>query len=171
MRALAADTTRALQLPLPDVSPAWTVDQRTGDTTGAKRARQARRRPSALVTAPESVSLMLTQERAREVLAGVQVVIVDEWHELIGNKRGVQVQLAVARLRRFNPSHTHTHTHTHNHTHNHNHNHNHNHTHAPARARPRRKKPGHRYVAARRPRPLLLERPPRRADAAAGACR
>ncbi len=103
MRALAADTTRALCLPLPDLLPGWTVGMRTGDTPSAERARQDRRLPTALVTTPESLSLMLTRENAPEVLAGVHTVIVDEWHELIGNKRGVQIQLALARLKRFNP--------------------------------------------------------------------
>ncbi|MCW7541518.1 ligase-associated DNA damage response DEXH box helicase [Aquabacterium sp. A7-Y] len=103
MRALAADTVRALQRPLADLAPAWSVGLRTGDTQSAERARQERRWPMALVTTPESLSLMLTREHAREELAGVHSVIVDEWHELIGNKRGVQVQLALARLRRWNP--------------------------------------------------------------------
>ncbi len=103
MRALAADTTRALQLPLADMQPGWTVGQRTGDTPSAERARQDRRFPQALVTTPESLSLMLTREYAAAELAGVHTVIVDEWHELIGNKRGVQVQLALARLKHFSP--------------------------------------------------------------------
>lgn len=103
MRALAADTTRALQLPLPELAKGFDVGQRTGDTPSAERARQDRRWPSALVTTPESLSLMLTRENAPVELAGVHTVIVDEWHELIGNKRGVQVQLALARLKRWNP--------------------------------------------------------------------
>ena len=103
MRALAADTTRALLLPLPDLAPGFTVGMRTGDTPGAERARQDRRWPTALVTTPESLSLMLTREHAEAELHGVHTVIVDEWHELIGNKRGVQVQLALARLQRWNP--------------------------------------------------------------------
>lgn len=104
MRALASDTVRALQLTLPDLAPAWTLGQRTGDTPASQRARQDRRMPTALVTTPESLSLMLTRERVAEELAGVHTVIVDEWHELIGNKRGVQVQLALARLRHWNPA-------------------------------------------------------------------
>ncbi len=103
MRALAADTARALQQPLPEIAPHWSVGQRTGDTPSAERARQDRRFPTSLVTTPESLSLMLTREHAAEELAGVHTVIVDEWHELMGNKRGVQVQLALARLRRWNP--------------------------------------------------------------------
>lgn len=104
MRALAADTARALALPLPALAPRWTVGMRTGDTPSAERARQDRRMPSTLVTTPESLSLMLTRETARDELAQVHTVIVDEWHELMGNKRGVQAQLAIARLRRWNPA-------------------------------------------------------------------
>ena len=103
MRALAADTTRALQLPLPDLAPGWTIGQRTGDTPAAERARQDKRLPTVLVTTPESLSVLLSRASAPEDLAAVQTVIVDEWHELMGNKRGVQVQLALARLRRWNP--------------------------------------------------------------------
>lgn len=103
MRALAADTARALQLPLGELAPPWRVGQRSGDTPASERARQDRRMPDALVTTPESLSLLLTRERAAQELGGVHTVIVDEWHELMGNKRGVQVQLALARLARWNP--------------------------------------------------------------------
>ncbi len=103
MRALAADTTRALSLPLEALAPSWQVGMRTGDTASAERARQDRRLPATLVTTPESLSLMLTREDAAQRLGRVHTVIVDEWHELIGSKRGVQVQLALARLRRWNP--------------------------------------------------------------------
>jgi ATP-dependent Lhr-like helicase len=104
MRALAADTTRALQAPLADLGLNWTLGMRTGDTPSAERARQDRRFPTVLVTTPESLSLMLTRENAREELAGIHTVIVDEWHELMGNKRGVQVQLALARLKQWHPA-------------------------------------------------------------------
>ncbi len=103
MRALAADTVRALRLPLADLAPHWSLGLRTGDTPTAERARQDRAWPTLLVTTPESLSLMLTREHAGSELCGVHSVIVDEWHELIASKRGVQVQLALARLRRWNP--------------------------------------------------------------------
>jgi ATP-dependent helicase Lhr and Lhr-like helicase len=103
MRALAADTRRALLEPLPTLAPAWQVGLRTGDTPSSERARQERRWPDALVTTPESLTLMLSREQAQAELGAVQTVVVDEWHELLANKRGVQVQLALARLRRFNP--------------------------------------------------------------------
>ena len=103
MRALAADTATALAEPLPGLAPEWTLGIRTGDTASAQRAAQDRRLPTALVTTPESLSLLLTRADASERLRHVKVVIVDEWHELMGNKRGTQVQLAVARLRRWAP--------------------------------------------------------------------
>jgi ATP-dependent Lhr-like helicase len=104
MRALAADTERALNAPLADLAIDWTVGVRSGDTSVSKRAQQARRLPTALITTPESLSLLLSRADARERFAHLQMVIVDEWHELIGNKRGTQTQLALARLRRWNPS-------------------------------------------------------------------
>ncbi len=102
MRALASDTAKALAEPLAELAPDWTIGQRTGDTSSAERARQDRRLPTILVTTPESLTLMLTRDNARELLQGVAFVVVDEWHELIGSKRGVQTQLALARLRQFN---------------------------------------------------------------------
>jgi ATP-dependent Lhr-like helicase len=103
MRALAADTGKALVEPLRALAPEWTLGLRTGDTPAAERARQDRRFPTVLVTTPESLTLMLTREHAREELGSVECVVADEWHELIGSKRGVQAQLAIARLRQFQP--------------------------------------------------------------------
>ncbi len=103
MRALAADTRRALQAPLDDLGAAWTLGARTGGTPASERACPDRRFPTTLITTPESLSLMLTREHAQEELSGVHTVVVDEWHELMGSKRGVQVQLALARLKRWNP--------------------------------------------------------------------
>jgi ATP-dependent Lhr-like helicase len=99
MRALSADTSRALEAPLADLGLDWTVGVRTGDTDSAERTRQGRQLPEALVTTPESLTLLLARADAPQLLAGVQLVVVDEWHELIGGKRGVQVQLALARVR------------------------------------------------------------------------
>ena len=104
MRALSADTARALQAPLAELGLDWTVGVRTGDTGEVERAAQARRLPTALVTTPESLSLLLARADARDALATVRLVVVDEWHEMLGNKRGVQVQLALARLRRWCPA-------------------------------------------------------------------
>jgi ATP-dependent Lhr-like helicase len=103
MRALAADSARALQAPVADLGMDWTIETRTGDSPASVRSRQAARLPTALVTTPESLTLLLTRERAHRQLGTVQMVIVDEWHELMGGKRGVQTQLAIARLRQWNP--------------------------------------------------------------------
>jgi ATP-dependent Lhr-like helicase len=101
MRALSADTARALEAPLDQLGLDLRVGVRTGDTDAAERTRQSQRLPEVLVTTPESLSLLLTRADSPEQLGGIELVVVDEWHELMGNKRGVQVQLALARLRRF----------------------------------------------------------------------
>ncbi|MGI9077695.1 MAG: ligase-associated DNA damage response DEXH box helicase [Gemmatimonadaceae bacterium] len=79
----------------------------SGDTHerhwGAVRARQRRRLPTVLVTTPESLSVLLSREDASERFTGLRLVVVDEWHELLGSKRGVQVELALARLRTLRP--------------------------------------------------------------------
>jgi ATP-dependent helicase Lhr and Lhr-like helicase len=99
LRALAADTEEALRRPLDDMGIPWTLETRTGDTSPAVRARQSRRLPTVLVTTPESLSLLLTRDDVREIFADLRAVIVDEWHELMGSKRGVLTELALARLR------------------------------------------------------------------------
>ena len=120
MRALAADTLRGLHQPLeflrqpvidedgvihpPPPAAGWTAGARSGDTAASERSAQNKRLPTVLVTTPESLSLLLARADAREVLGQVRLVVVDEWHELLGNKRGVQVQLALARLRRWSPA-------------------------------------------------------------------
>jgi len=103
MRALAADTLRALQSSAADLLPAWQVESRTGDTDSGTRARQARSLPHALVTTPESLTVLLSRPEAKELFAQLDMLVVDEWHELMGNKRGVQTQLALARLRNWQP--------------------------------------------------------------------
>ncbi len=104
MRALAADTQRALQQPLDVLQGSahfahWTIGARSGDTSSAERSAQNTRLPTVLVTTPESLSLLLSRADAAQALGSVQAVVVDEWHELLGNKRGVQTQLALARLK------------------------------------------------------------------------
>ena len=104
MRALAADTRLSLERAVEGLGIPWTVGLRTGDTSSAERARQARRLPTALVTTPESLSLMLSDPNARAKLSELRLVVVDEWHELLGSKRGVMAELALARLRKWNPA-------------------------------------------------------------------
>jgi len=103
MRALASDTLISLERAVKGLGLPWSVGLRTGDTSSVERARQAKRLPSALITTPESLSLMLSNGDARDKLSDLRLVVVDEWHELLGNKRGVQSELGLARLRRWNP--------------------------------------------------------------------
>jgi len=103
LRALAQDTGLALARAASALQPHWTVDVRTGDTAASARSRQERRLPTALVTTPESLTLLLSREDWRERFAHLAAVIVDEWHELMASKRGVQVELALARLRSSGP--------------------------------------------------------------------
>ncbi len=103
LRALAADTLRALREPLEVLAPHLHAEARTGDTSSAIRARLRNKLPYTLVTTPESLSLMLTHADMREKLSHLKCVIVDEWHELLGTKRGVQAELCLARLRAWFP--------------------------------------------------------------------
>jgi ATP-dependent Lhr-like helicase len=103
LRALANDTVEALRAPLDDLGIPWTVELRTGDTTSSVKQRQRRTPPTALVTTPESLSVLLSYDGAREMFAHLRCVIVDEWHELMSTKRGVQTELGLAALRAFAP--------------------------------------------------------------------
>ncbi|WP_411825993.1 ligase-associated DNA damage response DEXH box helicase [Luteolibacter sp. AS25] len=104
LRALAADTLRALREPQQFYNPKLKAEARTGDTPANIRARLRKKLPHTLVTTPESLSLMLTHSDMREKLANLQCVIIDEWHELLGSKRGIQTELCLARLRTWLPT-------------------------------------------------------------------
>jgi ATP-dependent helicase Lhr and Lhr-like helicase len=103
LRALAADTESALLAPIEDLGLPWSVESRTGDTSAGVRARQSHRLPTALVTTPESLALLLARTDASTLFDHLELAVVDEWHELMASKRGVQVELALARLRRWRP--------------------------------------------------------------------
>ncbi len=103
LRALSGDTALSLELPLAPLGLNWDVGTRTGDTSSAMRNRQKKRLATVLVTTPESLSLFLTHADARERFADLRCVVVDEWHELLGSKRGVLTELALARLRTYRP--------------------------------------------------------------------
>jgi ATP-dependent helicase Lhr and Lhr-like helicase len=104
LRALAADTELALREPIDAFGLPWTLESRTGDTSSSRRARQRERLPTALITTPESLSLLLCREDAATFFGDLDGVLVDEWHELLSTKRGTQVELALARFRRWRPS-------------------------------------------------------------------
>ncbi|MGN6627644.1 MAG: ligase-associated DNA damage response DEXH box helicase [Tepidisphaeraceae bacterium] len=103
MRALASDTTHALQNVVKALGLNWSVELRTSDTTQTARRKQKERLPTVLVTTPESLSVLISYPDAAERLGGVRAAIVDEWHELLSTKRGVQAELGLAHLRRLTP--------------------------------------------------------------------
>jgi ATP-dependent helicase Lhr and Lhr-like helicase len=103
LRALVSDTENALESALDGMKIPWRLESRSGDTRVAVRERQKKRLPTALVTTPESLSLFLARPDAEKLFSDLRLVIVDEWHELMGSKRGVQTELALARLRKWQP--------------------------------------------------------------------
>ena len=103
LRALAGDTEHSLRVPLDALGLNWSLESRTGDTTAKIKSRQSKRLPTALLTTPESLSLALARADCVDQFAHLECVVVDEWHELLGSKRGSQTQLCLARLRRWRP--------------------------------------------------------------------
>lgn len=72
---------------------------RTGDTEASEKARIKKTPPDVLITTPETLHLLLAQKGYATYLKNLKTIVVDEWHELLGSKRGVQVELALSRLR------------------------------------------------------------------------
>jgi len=101
LRALASDTQQSLSKPVEALGLPWRVERRTGDVSSSIKAKQRKRLPSALVTTPESLSVLLSYADARDKFRGLKTVIVDEWHELMSTKRGTQTELGLARLRQW----------------------------------------------------------------------
>ena len=104
LRALSKDIVQANQEACEEMEIPWRVEARTGDTSSSMRQRQMRNMPECLVTTPESLHILIANKKHRKMFASIQAIVVDEWHELLGSKRGVQVELAIARLRTLNPA-------------------------------------------------------------------
>ena len=98
LRALAKDIGRAMEEVIMELGMNWKVGIRNGDTTMSDRQKQKRQMPEVLIITPESLHLLLAQKNYREVFESLKILAVDEWHELLGSKRGVQVELAISRI-------------------------------------------------------------------------
>ena len=98
LRALAKDIGRAMEEVITELGMQWKVGIRNGDTSMSERQKQKRLMPEVLIITPESMHLLLAQKHYPEVFKTLQLIAVDEWHELIGGKRGVQVELALSRI-------------------------------------------------------------------------
>lgn len=98
LRALAKDIGRAMEEVITEMGMRWRIGIRNGDTPVTERQRQKRRMPEVLIITPESLHLLLAQKGHADIFRKLRTIAVDEWHELLGSKRGVQVELAISRL-------------------------------------------------------------------------
>ena len=104
LRALSNDIALATNEACVEMEIPWRVETRTGDTANSIREKQKRKMPEGLVTTPESLHVLFANKNHERFFKNVEVVVVDEWHELLGTKRGVQTELVIARLRQLNPA-------------------------------------------------------------------
>ncbi len=99
LRALTNDIKKAMQEVCDEIGIPWKIATRTGDTPAAEKQALKKKLPEVLLTTPESLHLMLAQKEYPKIFRGLEVVVTDEWHELLGTKRGVQVELGLSRLK------------------------------------------------------------------------
>lgn len=104
LRALAKDLESAMQEMIDELGLQLTVGRRTGDVSSSEKAKQRKKMPSILITTPESMHILFASSSSLGDLKHVQQVVVDEWHEFMGSKRGTQCELVLSRLRALQPS-------------------------------------------------------------------
>ncbi len=103
LKALAVDVKRNLLTPIDEMDLPITVETRSGDTPANRKARQRVKPPQILLTTPESLNLLLSQEDSFTLFANLQHVIIDEVHAFASGKRGDLLSLSLARLQRIAP--------------------------------------------------------------------
>ena len=99
LRALSTEIKQAAERVVTDLGVPMTVGIRTGDTSASERAKQKNKMPDLLITTPESLQLLLASKDYAKTFSNCTAIVVDEWHELLGTKRGVQMELALSRLK------------------------------------------------------------------------
>lgn len=99
LRSLAKDLARAMREVCEELELDWMVGVRNGDTSQSDKLKQKKQMPEVLIITPESMHLLLAQKNSAAGFEDLRAIVADEWHELIGSKRGVQTELAVARIR------------------------------------------------------------------------
>ncbi|WP_306642837.1 ligase-associated DNA damage response DEXH box helicase [Sanyastnella coralliicola] len=104
IRALSKEIEISANRLIEGLNADWSVGIRTGDTPTNVRQKQMRRMPEILITTPESLHLLLASKDHPRIFKHLEAVVVDEWHDLIGSKRGVQVELGLSRLKAFVPN-------------------------------------------------------------------
>jgi len=103
IRALTKEIQISCQRAIEGLDLDWRVEVRTGDTTTSQRKKQLADPPEILITTPESIHIIMASKGYAEYFRYLNTIVVDEWHELMGSKRGVQVELAISRMRGINP--------------------------------------------------------------------
>ena len=99
LRALSVEIEQSAQRFADEIESGLTVGIRTGDTPQKVRTAQKKSMPDLLITTPESLQLLLSSKNYDKTFKNLNAVVVDEWHELLGTKRGVQMELALSRLK------------------------------------------------------------------------
>ncbi|MEQ8624926.1 MAG: ligase-associated DNA damage response DEXH box helicase [Vicingaceae bacterium] len=99
IRALAKEIESALTVACAELDIPWEVAKRTGDTSAKDRAKQKKNLPQILITTPESLQLLLASKGYQKQFQSLKCIVNDEWHELLGSKRAVQMELAHSRLK------------------------------------------------------------------------
>ncbi|WP_370898507.1 ligase-associated DNA damage response DEXH box helicase [Chryseobacterium gossypii] len=101
LRSLSKDIAKAMQEAIDEIGLDWVVGVRNGDTDPKVRQQQVRNMPEILVVTPESLHLLLGQKNHARLFHHLHCVVVDEWHELLGSKRGVMTELGISQLRKY----------------------------------------------------------------------
>jgi len=104
LRALSVEIKQAAERVVNDLGAPMSVGIRSGDTTSAERAKQKGKMPDLLITTPESLQLLLASKGYEKTFKDCRAIVIDEWHELLGTKRGVQMELALSRLKTIAPN-------------------------------------------------------------------
>ncbi|MEC5174525.1 ligase-associated DNA damage response DEXH box helicase [Chryseobacterium nepalense] len=103
LRSLSKDIAKAMQEAIEEIGLDWAVGVRNGDTDPKIRQQQVKNMPEILVATPESLHLLLGQKKHQRFFQDLQTIVIDEWHELLGSKRGVMVELGISQLRKYVP--------------------------------------------------------------------
>ena len=104
LRALSRDLLLAIKKPIQEMKWIIRVAVRNGDTKSSERSKQLTNPPDILITTPESLCVLLANKKVQDFFCNLDTVILDEWHELMGSKRGIQTELCMSWLRQNNPS-------------------------------------------------------------------
>lgn len=99
LRSLAKDLARAMEEALFQLDVDWRVGVRNGDISVSEKQKQKRAMPQVLLITPESLHLLLAQKNNDNIFDDLTCIVADEWHELLGTKRGVMVELALSRIK------------------------------------------------------------------------